>query len=144
MTVILEKYTTLPRLDVDTNSIDIYANVVQWSLFTLKSGCKKYGDDMILDAPACVRAYSRSSSPTFWIRRAYSMESYYQEYLWPNHIRIIGGEGIVVDWRRPECVVDEECTYDIVRCVTTAIAKGFQFRVPLKNKISMTVSRNYA
>jgi hypothetical protein len=29
MTVILEKYTTLPRLDVDTNSIDIYANVVQ-------------------------------------------------------------------------------------------------------------------
>jgi hypothetical protein len=53
------------------------------------------------------------------------MESY-QEYLWPNYTSSVVDEGIVVDLEDdPECVVDEECTYDIVLvCDNVFIAKG--------------------
>jgi hypothetical protein len=62
------------------------------------------------------------------------MESY-QEYLWPNYT--YHRWWTKVSWKDdPECVVDEECTYDIVLvCDNVFIAKELKFQVSIENKI---------
>jgi hypothetical protein len=100
---------------------------------------KKYGDDrVILDVPACVRSLLEE----FESNVLENMESVFNGKLSgislaKLYVSSVVDEGIVVDLEDdPECVVDEECTYDIVLvCDNVFIAKGNSSFVSIENKI---------